>query len=150
MKHMALYALLLALVGLPLLSACGEKSASSSPAGTYVIVKDQALTDGLKAVAGGDSPELGAAKVEEMLKSLEMTLVLQSDGTFKVSGNIGAKFEASGTWAAEGSNLTLTATSQNGKARKEPEVTKLVYDGTTIRMPKDPKSQPFEMVLRRK
>lgn len=137
---------------LPILAACGgdKPSSASSPAGTYLIVKDQALTDGLKAVASSDSPELGAAKVEEMLKALEMTLILKSDGTFAVSGNMGAKFEASGTWTLAGKELTLTATHENGKARKEPEVNKLVYDGTTIRMPKDPKSQPFDMVLRRK
>lgn len=129
------------------LAACGSKA--SSPAGTYELVKDQALIDGLKAIAANDNPELSAAKVEEMLKPLAATLVLKEDGTFTIRGNMGAAFEASGTWTLAGKDLTLTSTRENGKDRKTPEVNKVVLEGDTITFPKDPKSQPFAMVLRR-
>jgi hypothetical protein len=146
--QIAIVSMLLSIATVAMVAACGSKD--SSPVGTYVIVKDKALTEALEAMAGHDSPELAAAKVKEMLEALEMTLVLKADKTFSVTGNMGGKFEASGTWALSGQELTVTATHENGKARSEPEVNKLVYDGTTIRMPKDEKSQPFEMVLRRK
>lgn len=132
-----------------LLAACGSKSASSSAAGNYELVKNQALIDGLKATAANDNPELTAAKVEEMLKPLAATLVLKEDGTFTIRGNMGAAFEASGTWTLAGKDLTLTSTRENGKDRKTPEINKVVLEGDTITFPKDPKSQPFAMVLRR-
>lgn len=134
------------------LAACGGEAAKPNAAGVYRLVKDQALKDGVKAIADHDSIGAGeeaVANIQAMVESMDMTLNLKPDHTFEVTGQMGGKFQASGTWELDGKDLTIRATHEEGKPREEPEVTKMILEGDTIRMPKDPKAQPFDVFLRR-
>jgi hypothetical protein len=128
------------------LVACGD----AGPAGTYVLVKDQALKDAMGGAGKEGLPKESLDLMNRMLDEMAMTLTLKPDGTFDVEGKMGAKFTASGTWKREGKNLTITSSVENGKAREQPETTALVYEDGEIRMTKAAAASPVDLVLRRK
>jgi len=136
-----------------ILAGCGGEDAGGSVAGTYELVKDQALLDGVKAVASHDTgaaSEEALAQIQSMVDGMSMTLQLKEDGTFEVNGTMGEEMSASGTWKEEGSEVVLTTTHENGKKREEPDIVRFTREGTSLRMPKNEKDQPFDMVLQRK
>ena len=134
------------------LAACSDQQAGGSVTGTYRLVKDQELMDGVRAVAAHDS--LGAApeaaeQISAMIEAMNMALVIREDGTFTASGSFDKPFSAEGEWSLEGSTLTLTTTVQDGTVRETPRVETMVFEGDAIRKPRDEKVQPFDLVLRR-
>jgi len=136
-----------------LIVGCGGKSIGSSVAGTYELVKGPHLLDAMKA----NMPKQAGPMADEMIKHLQatidemaMTTTLKPDGTFTVSGKMGVKISASGTWTLEGDKLLMTATQEEGKKRDDPETSTWIVDGKTLRMAEKKEGQLFDIVLERK
>ena len=136
-----------------LLASCGAQENTHSVAGTYRLVKDPQLMEGVRAVAVHDSLSASAEQLEmigKMVAAMDMTIVVKESGEFTADGQIEKPFRAEGTWKLEGEALTLTTTSQDGKVRETPKIEAMVYTGDSIRMPRKENVQPFDLVLRRK
>lgn len=120
-----------------LLAACGT---DHGVAGTYVLDQEAARA-AAKAwllqnpIPPGMTAEELEKRIEEGLDAgpeQSVELVLKPDGTFVQSATMGSESNASsGTWALEGTRLTLVTTRENGQPVSEPvEVVAKHADGT--------------------
>lgn len=106
------------------LVACG--GGKTNAAGTYNLTKMD---------MNGVSVDLDQL-TEEAGVEVKITLVLKEDGNFSLDmGTLGVSESLSGTWKADGNNLTLTSEGTDVPA---------TLDGTTITMSQDGQTMTFE------
>jgi len=85
------------------------------------IVVALALGGALAAGCGGDDEAVGTYKLEMSEElPLEITIVLNADGTFKLTGSESGEADESieGTWSRDGSEVTMTV-EQDGEKETE-------------------------------
>jgi hypothetical protein len=128
------------------LAACGR----GDPAGTWVLSKDEAFQEAVRGLDSEGVPEESRDLLRRTLEGIEMSLTLEPGGTFRLEGNLWARFSASGTWKLDGTDLSITSTVENGAARATPEAQSLVWEGDAIRLPKRTNAAPVDLVLRRR
>ena len=131
----------------PTVESSGNGSHPAKLVGAYNLDKEHLrkamLEIGLEKVESmiDQVPEESRAGVIEMLKSqidlqverFHITLKLASNGTFTAKGRTGSEVvDASGTWSASGTSITLTTTIESGATLSDPETQRATLDGDAL------------------
>jgi hypothetical protein len=140
-------------LGVATLPGCGQAEVSRH-AGTWdldtQVVKDAMMAE----IAAIEDPEerqameMGMAMMgEEMIDAMNMTLVLNADGTASsTTSMMGQTDTVTGRWSADGDMLTIEM-EQDGQSEA---VAARVGDGTLELLPPEGEEMPFRMIMRKR
>jgi hypothetical protein len=140
-------------LGIATLAGCG-KAETPQHAGTWdldtQVVKDAMMAE----IAAIEDPEerqameMGMAMMgAEMIDAMNMTLVLNADGTASsTTSMMGQTDTVTGRWSADGDMLTIEM-EQDGQSEA---VSARVGDGTLELLPPEGEEMPFRMIMRKR
>ncbi|OHB76707.1 MAG: hypothetical protein A2Z34_05510 [Planctomycetes bacterium RBG_16_59_8] len=122
------------LVAVIAIMGCG-KGDPTNPVGSWNLDASAAMNEAKKAPEyekqmkeGGEAAAAMMKMMEEMFKTMKMTLDIKADNSFTVTMEaMGKKSSAKGTWKLAGEKLTMTTTEEDGKAKDSPDNKDLTF-----------------------